>query len=97
MGFASGATVSAGSNVTVSNVSVSSSTQLTATFTPTNSSSAGGNQSVTVTLNGQTINSQNFFVQVPTYFSVLQRRKQLSRPCAHKRALLGSSLTCHSM
>lgn len=67
-GFASGATVNAGSNIAVSNVSVSSSTQITATFTPTNSSAAGGNQAVTVTVAGQTSNSQNFFNQVPTHF-----------------------------
>ena len=80
--------MSAGSNVTVSNVSVSSSTQLTATFTPTNSSSAGGNQSVTVTLNGQTSNSQNFFVQVPTYFfSPSAAQTTLPPVCAQEGAI----------
>jgi hypothetical protein len=69
--FASGATVSAGSNISVSNPSVSSSTQITATFTPTNSSSAGGNQAVTVTVGGQASNSKNFFDQVPTALQVV--------------------------
>jgi len=67
-GFISGSTqVNAGSNISVTNVSVSSPTQLTATFTPTNSASAGGNQSVKVAVNGQPSDSSvNFFVQVPT-------------------------------
>jgi hypothetical protein len=64
-GFASDATVNAGSNISVSNVSVTSSTQMKATFTPSNSTSAGGNQAVTVTVNSQKSNSVNFFVQVP--------------------------------
>jgi len=66
-GFASGATINAGSNISVSSVSVSSSTQMTATFTPKNSSSAGGNQGVTVSVPGsQPSNSVNFYDQVPT-------------------------------
>jgi hypothetical protein len=69
-GFAAGATVSAGSNISVSNVKVTSSTQITATFTPTNSSSAGGNQAVTVTVASQKSNSQNFFNQVPTHIQL---------------------------
>jgi hypothetical protein len=69
--FASGASVSAGSNISVSNVSVSSSTQITATFTPTNSSSAGGNQGITVSVGGQTSNSKNFYDQVPTALQVV--------------------------
>jgi hypothetical protein len=68
-GFASGAAVNAGSNVSVSSISVASSTQITATFTPTNSSSAGGNQAVTVSVPGsQPSNSKNFLNQVPTHF-----------------------------
>jgi hypothetical protein len=55
-GFASGATVNAGSNISVSNVNMVSSTQITATFTPSNSTSAGGNQSVTVTVAQQKSN-----------------------------------------
>jgi hypothetical protein len=66
-GFASGATVNAGPNISVSSASVTSSTQITTTFTPTNSSSAGGNQGVTVSLPGsQPSNSKNFYDQVPT-------------------------------
>jgi hypothetical protein len=67
-GFLSGSTVSAGPNISVTNVNVTSSSQITATFTPTNSSSAGGNQAVTVTSGGQATNSTNFYVQVPTHF-----------------------------
>ncbi len=66
-GFAVGTTVNAGSNISVSNVSVTSSTQITATFTPSNSTSAGGNQGVTVTAAGQTSASSNFFVQYPLH------------------------------
>lgn len=66
-GFASGATVNAGSNISVSNVSVVSSTEITATFTPSNSTSAGGNQGVIVTVSGHASNSQNFFVQYPKH------------------------------
>lgn len=65
-GFAAGATVDAGPNISVSSVSVASSSQITATFTPTNSAAAGGNQVVTVTAGGLTSNSQNFFNQVPS-------------------------------
>jgi hypothetical protein len=67
-GFASGATINAGPNISVSNVSVASSAQMTATFTPTNSASAGGNQNVIVKVNGQTSNSGGFYIQVPTHF-----------------------------
>ena len=66
-GFASGATVNAGAKISVSNVNVASSTQITATFTPSNSTSAGGNQGITVTVSGQPSNSQNFFVQYPLH------------------------------
>jgi hypothetical protein len=69
-GFASGATVSAGSNISVSGVSVSSSTQMKATFTPTNSTAAGGNQAVTVTLGGHPSNSKNFYDQIPSRLSI---------------------------
>ena len=65
-GFASGATVDAGSNISVANVSVTNSTTITATFTPKNASSAGGNQLVTVTASGQKSNPANFVVQIPT-------------------------------
>lgn len=70
-GFATGASVNAGANIAVSNISVSSSTQITATFTPANAASAGGNQTVTVTVNGLTSSSQTFFVQIPTSLSVI--------------------------
>lgn len=46
-----------------------SSTQITATFTPTNSSPAGGNQGVTASVPGsKPSNSVNFHVQIPTHF-----------------------------
>lgn len=64
-GFAPGATVSAGPNIAVSSVAVISSGRIAATFTPVNSTTAGGNQSVTVTVNGQASNSQPFFDQYP--------------------------------
>jgi hypothetical protein len=67
-GFAPDATINAGSNISVSSVSVNSSTQITATFTPTNSVSAGGNQAITVSVNGQTSNSRNFVTQIPKHF-----------------------------
>ncbi len=66
-GFDSSTTISAGTNITVSNVSVVSITKITATFTPSNSKSAGGNQGITVIASGQTSNSKNFYVQVPTH------------------------------
>lgn len=65
------ATINAGSNISVSNVSVTSSTQITAMFTPTNSASAGGNQGVTVTVNNQTSSPVNWYIQIPTSLSVL--------------------------
>jgi hypothetical protein len=68
--FASGATVNAGANISVSSVSVTSSTQMTATFTPTNSSSAGGNQGITVIVGGQNSNSVNFYAQTPSKLSI---------------------------
>ena len=71
-GFAIGDTVNAGSKITVSSVSVVSSTEITATFTPSNSSSAGGNQGVTVApASGQPSNSENFYVQVPTHIAYI--------------------------
>jgi hypothetical protein len=66
-GFESSATVNAGSNIVVSNVQFVSASQITATFTPTNSASAGGNQSVTVTVEEQQSKSQDFLNQVPTH------------------------------
>ena len=69
-GFTSGATVNAGPNITVSNKNFVSSSQITATFTPTNSTSAGGNQAVTVTVSGAPpSNSENFYIQIPTHLA----------------------------
>jgi hypothetical protein len=70
-GFTSDATVDAGPNISVSRVVVSSSTQITASFTPKNSQSAGGDQSVKVKVGVQTGKSIAFFDQVPTSLSVV--------------------------
>jgi hypothetical protein len=71
-GFTSGATVNAASTISVSNVSVVSSTKITATFTPTNSVAAGGNQAFTVSINnGPPSNSKNFYVQAPTHLGYI--------------------------
>jgi hypothetical protein len=69
--FAAGATVDAGPNITVSNVSFSSSMVITATFTPKNSSSVGGNQGVTVSVGVYGSNSYNFYDQVPTHLAYI--------------------------
>jgi hypothetical protein len=63
--------IQAGTSITVSNVSVSSSTTITATFTIQNSADAGGNWNVTVTSGGQTSTSKTFFVQIPTSLNVI--------------------------
>jgi hypothetical protein len=85
-GFISGqTTVDAGSNIAVSQISVSSSTQLTAVFTPTNSTSAGGNQSVTVSVNGQPSNSQTFYNQLPTLVQVIGTTAQGAAVCPAKQ------------
>jgi YD repeat-containing protein len=65
-GFASGATLNAGPNISVSNTSVSSATQITTTFAPTSSTSAAGNQNVTATVNGQTSNNATFTLNART-------------------------------
>ncbi len=70
-GFASGATIQAGPNITVSNISISSSAVITATFTIQNSSDSGGKWNVNVTSGSQTTNSQTFFVQLPQSLQVL--------------------------
>ena len=70
-GFAQGATLQAGTSITVSNVSVSSSTSISATFTIENSSSAGGNWNVSVTSGGQASNNKGFFVQIPSSLQVV--------------------------
>jgi hypothetical protein len=90
-GFASGATVSAGSNITVSSVTVSSSTKITVTFTPTNSSSAGGNQAVTVTVASQKSNSQNFYSQVPTHLGYIDEPTTPNN--GHSPITSGTSIT----
>jgi hypothetical protein len=65
-GFRSPASVTAaGTGIAVSEVHVGSSTEIIATFTVAGDA-AGGNHAVTVTVSGQTSNSVNFYVQIPT-------------------------------
>lgn len=71
-GFSEGATIQAGPSITVSNLSVSSSTNVTATFTIQNSSDASGNWNITITNpDGKVSNGTNFYVQIPTSLTVL--------------------------
>jgi hypothetical protein len=63
--FASGATINVGTGITVSNKTVNSSTSITADFVVA-ANATGGNHSVSVTVNGKTSNSLNFYVQIPT-------------------------------
>jgi hypothetical protein len=70
-GFRSGATVSAGSGITTS-VTSASSTSLEVTFT-IDANAAAGNHSVSVTVRGKQSNTVNFFVQVPTSLRLLSQ------------------------
>jgi len=66
-GFRSGASVNAGSGITVS-VTAISSTSITANFAVAGNAT-GGNHAVSVTCNGKTSNNNyNFFVQIPSKF-----------------------------
>lgn len=65
--------------------------QLTTTFTPTVSASAGGNHSVSVSVNGQASGTQNFFDQVPTASRIVQTTTNSAlatghAPCASGKA-----------
>ena len=68
-GFGTSPSVNAGSGITVT-INSKSDTQIQASFA-ISSSASGGNQSVTVTAAGQTSNSVNFFVQIPTNLSIV--------------------------
>ncbi len=68
-GFGTSPSVSAGSGITVS-VNSAEDTQIQATFQIAATAPAG-NHSVAVTASGQTSNSVNFFVQVPTSLSIV--------------------------
>ena len=69
-GFKSGATVNAGSGITVSVTSISGS-HINASFDIDSQTSTGGNHSVTVTSAGVTSRtSVNFYVQIPTSLSL---------------------------
>jgi len=76
-GFSAGTpSIDAGSDISVANVSVSSDTEMTATFTPTNSASAGGNQGVTASVGGSPAsNPVDFFNQVPTHLVYIDEAK----------------------
>ncbi|MGH9899493.1 MAG: IPT/TIG domain-containing protein [Pyrinomonadaceae bacterium] len=65
IGFAAGASVNAGTGISVSNIAVRSAQEIQANFNIA-ADAPGGNHSVTVTVNGQTSNSLNFFVQIPS-------------------------------
>lgn len=84
-GFISGATsVNAGPNISVTSISVFASTGLTAIFTPANSTNSLGNQTVTVTVNGQTSDSStSFFVQVPAALQRLSAAVSTLQPTAN--------------
>lgn len=64
-GFKSGATVQAGTGITAANVTVNSSSSLTANFQIA-VNAAGGARNVTVTSGQQSNNDKTFFVQIPT-------------------------------
>jgi hypothetical protein len=69
-GFASGASISAGSGVTISEITVSSDTSMTATFS-VDANATAGNRDVTVTVNSQVSNTKPFSVQVPDRLTVV--------------------------
>lgn len=70
VGFVFGSTVAVGGGV-VQNVTIQSSTTITANYT-SNDDASGGNHGVTVTSNGQTsTNNVNFYIQIPTSLQVL--------------------------
>ncbi|HYK88554.1 MAG TPA: IPT/TIG domain-containing protein, partial [Acidobacteriota bacterium] len=68
-GFGTGPTVNAGSGITVT-INSASDTQIQASFA-ISASAAGGNGPVTLTASGQTSDSINFFVQIPTSLSIV--------------------------
>lgn len=78
-GFAEGVSISAGSGVTVSEITVSSSTSMSATFS-VDANATVGNRDVTVTVNGQTSNSKTFAVQVPDRLTVVTDTGNLQFP-----------------
>jgi hypothetical protein len=70
-GFVSGSTSVSIDGGSTSNVSVQSSTSISAAFL-SNDNAAGGNHRVTVTVNGQsTTDNVNFYVQIPTTLTVV--------------------------
>jgi hypothetical protein len=89
-GFASGASISPGSGVTVSEITVSSSTSMSATFSVAANATAG-NRDVTVTVNGMTSNSRTFAVQVPDRLRVVSNTGNL--PVAACPSVMGRQIT----
>jgi len=69
-GFASGASISPGTGVTVSEITVSSATSMSATLSIASDATAG-NRDVTVTVNGKMSNSKTFTVQIPDRLRVV--------------------------
>lgn len=78
-GFAQGASINAGSGVTVSEITVSSSTSMSATFS-VDANATAGDRNVTVTVNSQTSNSKTFSVQVPDRLRVVTDTGNLAFP-----------------
>jgi hypothetical protein len=78
-GFAEGASISAGAGVTVSEITVSSDTSMSATFS-VDANATAVNRDVTITVNSQTSNSKTFAVQVPDRLRVVSDTGNLSLP-----------------
>jgi hypothetical protein len=78
-GLGNNPTVNAGAGITVT-VNSSSDTQISTQFN-ISASAAGGNRGVTVTAGGQTSNSVNFFVQIPTSLALVTTNQQGSANC----------------
>lgn len=79
-GFRTSPSVNAGSGITVT-INSKSDTQIQASFA-ISSSASGGNRSVTVTAAGQTSNTVNFYVQVPTSVAVISTTVQGPAVCS---------------
>ncbi len=78
--FGTSPTVNAGTGIMVT-INSKSDTQIQASF-EISATAPAGNHSVTVTADGQTSNSVNFFVQVPTFFTALNAVSVLNTTCS---------------
>ncbi len=83
-GFGTTPTVNAGTGITVT-INSKTNTQIQASFA-ISSTAPTGDHAVTVTASGQTSNSVNFFVQVPTYFTPTNAGTALNTFCAPNQA-----------